>query len=372
VEAALLAVPRHLFVPYTTLEEAYANISLPLKRDKHGSVISSASQPSMIAQMLEQLELQPGHNVLEIGAASGYNAALIQHIVGQNGRVTSVEIDTDIAEIAQDGLQRAQMGHVLVVLGDGAHGYAPRASYDRIISTVGAWDIPEPWTRQLKPNGILVTPLWMEAFQVSAALKWRQNNLFSADNRPCWFVLMRGTDAGPNLTVHVRSSSLKLTSSAVDEIDGAAVHALLSDDATINNLDEVLSYGELIGGLLPYLVLNPPPDIAVSAFSIADHQKPYGIEGMGFALISKASACFVPSHWRGATHCFGAADAFMTLRESLASWIAVGKPCMDKLRVNLTPKGTELIKPNVLAGLERVFPRRYHDLHVWMESEASS
>jgi protein-L-isoaspartate(D-aspartate) O-methyltransferase len=110
VEAALLAVPRHFFLPDEPLERAYADDAVPVKRDSDGMVLASASQPSMIVLMLQQLQLRPGDNVLEIGAGTGYNAAIMQYIVGREGTVTSVEIDPQVAKQARINLQHAGMG----------------------------------------------------------------------------------------------------------------------------------------------------------------------------------------------------------------------------------------------------------------------
>lgn len=93
VEAAFRAVPRHLFLPDLTLEEAYRDDAIPTKRLPDGEVVSSSSQPAIMAIMLEQLALEPGQRVLEIGAGTGYNAALIAFILGETGQVIAIDID---------------------------------------------------------------------------------------------------------------------------------------------------------------------------------------------------------------------------------------------------------------------------------------
>jgi protein-L-isoaspartate(D-aspartate) O-methyltransferase len=95
VETAFRAVPRHLFVPGVALDEVYRDQSIPTKR-LDGAIVSSSSQPAIMAVMLEQLALEPGHHVLEIGAGAGYNAALMAHIVGETGQVVTVDIDEGI------------------------------------------------------------------------------------------------------------------------------------------------------------------------------------------------------------------------------------------------------------------------------------
>src|SRR5262249_35642587 len=118
VEAAFRAVPRHLFLPGLPLDVIYRDDAIVTKREE-GRGVSSSSQPAMMAIMLEQLDLRPGHRVLEIGAGTGYNAALMAHIVGEQGRVTTLDIDEDLAAAAAAHLNRAGFERVRVVCGDG-------------------------------------------------------------------------------------------------------------------------------------------------------------------------------------------------------------------------------------------------------------
>jgi protein-L-isoaspartate(D-aspartate) O-methyltransferase len=159
VEAALRAVPRHVFVPDASLPRAYADDVVQTKLDADGVPISAASQPSIVAVMLEQLAVEPGDRVLEIGAGTGYNAALLAHLAGEDGSVVTLDVDDDIVHGARVALAQAGYPDVSVIRGDGALGYAPSAPYDRIIATVGARDIPLAWQDQLAPDGRIVVPL---------------------------------------------------------------------------------------------------------------------------------------------------------------------------------------------------------------------
>ncbi|GAA1582941.1 methyltransferase, FxLD system [Actinoplanes couchii] len=163
VAAAMNAVPRHAFAPDEPLEKVYrTDTTLVPKLDADGRQTSVVSASHIQAAELEQAGVWPGMSVLEIGSG-GYNAALIAEVVGESGSVTTVDIDPDIVERARTGLARAGYGQVNVVLADAEHGVPENAPYDRIIVTVGAWDIPPAWLDQLTPGGRIVVPLRFSA-----------------------------------------------------------------------------------------------------------------------------------------------------------------------------------------------------------------
>lgn len=159
VEEAMRTVPRHLFVPNAPLEKAYGNAPVNTKFDESGASISCASQPDIVGMMLEQLDVQPGQNVLELGAGTGFNAGLLGYLVGEKGHVTTIDVDEDIVDGARAGLAAADIHNVEVILGDGAVGHTPNAKYDLIEATVGAHGVPHAWLDQLAPGGRLLTPL---------------------------------------------------------------------------------------------------------------------------------------------------------------------------------------------------------------------
>ncbi len=192
VRAAMLAVPRHRFLPNEPLERAYANDAVATKFAGDIS-ISSASQPAMVAEMLEQLALISGMNVLEIGAGTGYNAALLRALVGPSGRVTTVDIDTDITAAACAHLASVGITDIEIITGDGAMGYARNAPYDRIILTVNAGDIAPAWVAQLKTGGVLVLPLSIGPAQFSIAFVKVDDVLRSQSLYPCSFMPLRGS-----------------------------------------------------------------------------------------------------------------------------------------------------------------------------------
>lgn len=197
VEAAFTNVPRHLFLPDVPLEKVYEDEAIITKR-LDNQPISSSSQPAMMAIMLEQLDLEPGHRVLEIGAGTGYNTALIAHIVGNTGQVIALDIDEEIVENARTHLAEASCDRVQVICTDGGFGYPGAAPYDRIILTVGAWDIAPAWQEQLKSDGRLLLPLTLQDnVQLSVAFEMVDNYLESVSTSNCGFMKLRGTFAEP-------------------------------------------------------------------------------------------------------------------------------------------------------------------------------
>ncbi|MEV1179279.1 methyltransferase domain-containing protein, partial [Nonomuraea sp. NPDC049784] len=204
VAAALLAVPRHLFVPDVAPEDAYRDEPIVTKRDDEGRPISSSSQPAIMAAMLDQLGVEPGQRVLEIGAGTGYNAALLAHLVGPEGRVVTVDIDEDIVAQAGRNLGAAGLSQVETVCADGAQGHAALAPYDRVIATVGVWDLAPAWREQLGAGGRLVAPLDLRGVQASVAFERSGDHWAGLSVVPCGFMRMRGPFAGPEAVVVLR------------------------------------------------------------------------------------------------------------------------------------------------------------------------
>jgi protein-L-isoaspartate(D-aspartate) O-methyltransferase len=119
----------------------------------------SLSQPSLVAQMLETLDIQPGMRVLEIGTCSGYNAALLAELVRKTGAVVSIENRADAAAAAEQALTHEGYENVVVLFRDGFYGAAGHPPFDRLVSTAGCPDVSPPWLRQLRPEGKMLVPL---------------------------------------------------------------------------------------------------------------------------------------------------------------------------------------------------------------------
>ncbi|HEY8600568.1 MAG TPA: methyltransferase domain-containing protein, partial [Thermomicrobiales bacterium] len=196
IAEAFATVPRHLFLPQIAPEQVYSDQAIVTKTEG-GVNISSSSQPAMMAIMLGQLLVEPRQRILEIGAGTGYNAALLRFLVGPSGWVTTIDVDDDIVEAARARIAAAGYRDVRVVLGDGGYGHAADAPYDRVILTVGASDLLPAWHEQLRPDGLLVLPLSLGPGMYSLALRKLPNgSLISESLSPCGFIRLRGVFAG--------------------------------------------------------------------------------------------------------------------------------------------------------------------------------
>lgn len=153
VEDAILAIKREEFVPANMKKYAYSDTPLEIG---YGQTISA---PHMVALMCEELELDKGMKVLEVGAGSGYHAAVISKIVGDEGRVYTIERVPELVEFARKNLQKAGITNVEVIEGDGSLGLPEYAPFDRILVTCSAPDIPRPLIEQLKDGGIILIPI---------------------------------------------------------------------------------------------------------------------------------------------------------------------------------------------------------------------
>jgi len=144
------ATPRHLFVPEALREDAYADSPLPIG---HGQTIS---QPYIVAAMTELLDPAPHHKVLEIGAGSGYQAAVLSPLVA---KVFTIEIVPELARAARARLERLGYRNIVVREGDGYRGWPEEAPFDRVLLTAAPPEVPDALVAQLKPGGRLVAPV---------------------------------------------------------------------------------------------------------------------------------------------------------------------------------------------------------------------
>jgi methyltransferase of FxLD system len=367
VAAAFIAVPRGLFLPGTPPETAYANVPVYTRTDDQGAFLGGSDIPSQTAQLLRLADLQPGHNVLHIGTGTGYTAALIYHIVGERGNVTTVEIDKGTVDAAADHLQRAGANAVNIVHADGDGGYGPRASYDRIVSSVALWDIPTAWIKQTRPSGRIVTPMFLDGLQIVGAFAVHADSTLTADEvHSCSFVPMLGTAAPPAQHLYLGGgSALRLYSNEVKSIDSARLHLLMSNDAERCHLGAAPSNVDYWDGFVPYLMMNVPKGYDFVCYAVEGGKLVYGLSGRGFGLVALTSATFVGAADMGDTHCFAGVDAFLEVDRSYREWKAEGKPRIDTLRVRLWPAPATNTQQGRVPKQGYLYQRTQHQLHVY-------
>ena len=150
VLAAVTIVPRHLFVPEALRSNAYGDHALPIAAGQ------SISQPFIVARMTELLEIDRSSKVLEIGAGSGYQTAILACLAKD---VYAVERIKELADEAERRLRGLDFRNVYLRCADGTRGWEAGAPFDAILVAAGGPQIPEPLVRQLKIGGRLVIPI---------------------------------------------------------------------------------------------------------------------------------------------------------------------------------------------------------------------
>jgi protein-L-isoaspartate(D-aspartate) O-methyltransferase len=147
---AFRAVPREEFLPKEYADLAYGDHPLPIEAGQ------TISQPYIVALMIEAAEIKPGDRVLEVGAGSGYAAAVMSRIASE---VVAIERQPDLVKVAQERMQRLGFDNVRIVEGDGTRGWDTEAPYDAILAAASGSHVPKPWVEQLADGGRIVMPV---------------------------------------------------------------------------------------------------------------------------------------------------------------------------------------------------------------------
>ena len=181
---AFREVPREKFILEKYKKYAYADTPLPML---HGQTIS---QPLIVAYMTEKLDVHDKQKILEIGAGSGYQAAILS-VLNSHGKIFTVEIVKELAQYAREKLKDYK--NVKVIDGDGSLGLPKHAPFDRIIATCACRNIPTPWLEQLDKKGKMVVPVGGSFFQRLLMYEKKKTKVEETDlSMACAFVPLKG------------------------------------------------------------------------------------------------------------------------------------------------------------------------------------
>jgi protein-L-isoaspartate(D-aspartate) O-methyltransferase len=175
-------IPRHFFVRGGDVHYAYADYPMPILA---GQTISA---PHMVAMMTELLETKKTDKVLEIGAGSGYQAAILSKLVK---KIYTVEIHPELAGFARENLEKVGIKNVEVIQGDGSKGYEKAKPYHKVLVTCATPEIFDSWIKQLKVSGILLAPVGTGFYQELIKIKKTSKGLEKTNHGGCAFVPLR-------------------------------------------------------------------------------------------------------------------------------------------------------------------------------------
>ncbi|WP_327236524.1 methyltransferase domain-containing protein [Streptomyces sp. NBC_01317] len=274
--------------------------------DGPGVATSSNSQPSMVARMLQLLDVRDGDRVLEIGTATGYVAALLSERLGSD-RVVSVEIDAALSQQAADTLADHGLSPRLVV-GDGAEGWAEDAPYDRLISTCALRHIPHALVRQVAPGGIVVAPL-ARAFWSGALVR-----LSVQDGG-----IARGPFRGGASYMPMRSHRLP-DAGPVDSGTARSSEAVTDPGQLLN-----LGFALYAGARLPGVTMSHAETGTAATVWLQD------------TTGSAAVAATGESVWE-----YGERNLWAEVEAVYAEYAALGQPDGDSFGLTVTPSGQEV------------------------------
>lgn len=331
IEEAFRKIPRHIFLPEIKPQEVYSDVSIITKRIGI-EPISSSTQLSLMASMLEILHLEKGMKVLEIGAGTGYNAAVMAEIVGDEGKIISVDIDAEIIKEAQQNLAKAGYKGITVKCADRARGFAEKAPYDRIILTCSVRNIPIPLVKQLKEGGIMVLPIWFNGTQITPALeKQRNGDLTSLSITIGGFMDIRSKTLQE---IHAEPSEdvrkLLICNENPEMFPEEKIKSLLQSPFQEKELPikEILS--QRGGNFFIFLALHEKKSVELFVETNAN-EFAFGDSAAGIIDLENNSVCLISGDNRLFT--YGTQDAYKRLVYLVEKWEKMGKPGVDRMQV---------------------------------------
>jgi protein-L-isoaspartate(D-aspartate) O-methyltransferase len=340
---AFARIPRHLFLPGAPLDVAYTDDAI-VTRDEGGIPTSSSTQPSLMARMIELLDVEPGARVLEVGAGTGYNAALLADL---GAEVTTVEIQPEVAADALAHLLAAGIaaapgdaagpgaGQVRVVTGDG--GEPPGGPYDRVMVTAGCWSLPARLVDALADGGVLVAPLRINGVELTVALRREGDALRGTGGLPCGFMPLRGGEERPWRWPLGGGGMATADADLGDEGRGALDRLLALPGRPVED-PLGLQEGEHALDALLWLGLRGDP--LISLVRSAGGERPVWTVALYVLPASLLVASLGPTFGSvGDALLHGGEGALRSCTAAIAAWRAAGTPGPDGLRITVEPSG---------------------------------
>ncbi len=251
--------------------------------------------------------------VEEIGSG-GYNAALIAELVGQEGEVVTVDIDPFVTDRAAKFLDGAGYDRVKVVLADGSEPMEGRP-FDRIIVTVGAWDLPPAWTDRLAEGGTITVPLRMRGLTRSITFRREGDHLVSLDAKVCGFVKMQGSGAHDEFLVLPRGTKeVGLRFDEFDRPDTSGLAGVLETprveqwtEVTVGNQEPFDSLYLWLASVLPgFGLMSVDQELDTKTVSPANRMAcPVIVEGGSLAYLTLRKIGEDPATFEFGAHGFG-------------------------------------------------------------------
>lgn len=343
VESAFRAVPRELFVPQYAAEEGipavYQDRPIVIKSGPQGQPMSSSSQPTLMAAMLERLAVERGQRVLEIGTGTGYNAALLAHLTGDPTLVSTMEFDTAVASQAAKNLKRYGQD-VRVVAGDGLIGFPEAGPYDRIICTASSAAVRRSWIEQAGNGCLIQVPLLLSicAFSAQSIVTFRRDEdaCRSIDSLPGQFMPLADEDITEGNGTHTHSEG-DVHEHSTDEmpwgitVGSRHVRGLSLGrreyhsraERLLQDPPEMYPLGRRIrpGRITPFLA------VAIGDGDLVVHRSPgRPYEGIGLACSDGLALLTGGDRLLTKIEGFGAPKASVQLRDYVRDWDGLGRP----------------------------------------------
>ncbi|MGH3869744.1 MAG: methyltransferase domain-containing protein [Pseudonocardiaceae bacterium] len=282
-------------------------------------ITSSASQPNVVALMLDALDAQPGMRVLEIGTGTGYNAALLAHRLG-SANVTSVEIDPHLAEHAHRALTSS--GYPLAVItADGTRGYPPHAPYDRIMSTAAVQQVPYSWIAQTRPGGKILTP-WGTHYHNGALASFIVHDDGTATGRV----------VGNVAFMFLRDQRIyaSVDDEECDETTARKSHTSVAPYSMVGDYDASLAIGMTVPDCSVIIVSDPTAELTGTLWFVDPDTN------------SWATMHYQPDSDTYSIRQSGPRNLWDEVETAYHWWLQAGSPGPQRWRITITPEGQQV------------------------------